>query len=136
MAKKMMLDVLTPERSVCCLEVDFVIARAKDGEIGILPNHAPLVVELDLAPFRYKVDGVERELCVNCGFMEVKDNRVAVITRCAELDTEIDLQRAVAARERAEKRLTIRTPDIDITRAELALRRALTRIRIAEHIRR
>lgn len=136
MANKMMLDVLTPERTVCCLEVDFVIARAKDGEIGILPHHAPLVVELDLANFRYKVDGVERELCVNCGFMEVKENRVAVITRCAELDTEINLQRALAAKERAEKRLSIRTPDIDVTRAELALRRALTRIRIAEHIRR
>lgn len=136
MSKIMTLDILTPERTVCCLEADFVVARAVDGEVGIMWNHAPLVVALDIAPIRYRKDGVEHEISVCGGFMEVKDNRISVITPSAETETEIDVRRAAAAKERAEKRLVAPTPDLDVQRAELALRRAMLRLKIAEHIRR
>jgi F-type H+-transporting ATPase subunit epsilon len=132
----MMLDILTPERTVCCLEVDFVIARAVDGEVGILYNHAPLVVELDIAPFRFWKDGIEHAVAVDGGFMEVKDNRISVLAPTAETAAEIDVGRALSAKERAEKRLAQPTPELDVYRAELALRRALVRLKIAEHIRR
>ena len=136
MSKNMMLDVLTPERSVCCIEVEMVIARAMDGEVGILPNHAPLVVALDIAPLRYRKDGVDHAVAVNGGFMEVKDNRISVLSPSAETEKEIDFLRAEAARERAERRLAAPTPEVDVTRAELALRRAMTRLKIAEYVRR
>ena len=135
MSTLMTLDILTPERSVCCVTVDFVIARALDGEVGILGNHAPLVVALDIAPLRYRKDGVEHAVAVSGGFMEVKDNQISVLAPTAETETEIDLARAEAARERAEKRLAAPSPDIDMRRAELALRRAIVRLRIAEHAR-
>ena len=136
MSKIMTLDILTPERTVCCLEADFVVARAVDGEVGIMWNHAPLVVALDIAPIRYRKDGAEHEIAVCGGFMEVKDNRISVITPSAETEQEIDVRRAAAAKERAEKRLVAPTPDIDVERAELALRRAMLRLKIAEHVRR
>ena len=136
MSKIMTLDILTPERTVCCVEADFVVARAVDGEVGIMWNHAPLVVALDIAPIRYRKDGAEHEIATNGGFMEVKDNRISVITPSAETELEIDIRRAEAAKERAEKRLVAPTPDIDVERAELALRRALVRLKIAEHVRR
>ena len=136
MSKNMMLDVLTPERSVCCMEVEMVIARAMDGEVGILANHAPLIAALDIAPLRYRKDGVEHAVAISGGFMEVKDNRISILTPVAETETEIDFRRAEEAKERAEKRLAAPTPEIDVRRAELALRRAMMRLKIAKYVRR
>ena len=135
MSKTMKLDILTPERTVCCVEVDMVVARAVDGEVGILYNHAPLVVALDIAPLRYKVGDEEHEVSVCNGFMEVRDNRISVLTPCAEMEEEIDVRRAAEAKARAEERLSHKA-DVDVRRAELALQRALVRLKIAEHTRR
>ncbi len=136
MSTTMTLDILTPERSVCCVEAEIVIARALDGELGILPNHAPLVVALDIAPLRYRKDGVEHFVAISNGFMEVKDNRVTILAPTAETEAEIDFTRAESAKERAERRIAEHAPDIDVRRAELALRRALMRLKIAELVRR
>ncbi len=136
MSTTMTLDILTPERSVCCVETEIVIARALDGELGILPNHAPLVVALDIAPLRYRKDGVEHFVAVASGFMEVKDNRVSILTPSAEIESEIDFIRAESAKERAELRLAEHAPETDVRRAELALRRALMRLKIADYVRR
>ncbi len=136
MSTTMTLDILTPERSVCCVEAEIVIARALDGELGILPNHAPLVVALDIAPLRYRKDGVEHFVAISNGFMEVKDNRVTILAPTAETEAEIDFSRAESAKERAERRIAEHAPDIDVRRAELALRRALMRLKIAELVRR
>jgi F-type H+-transporting ATPase subunit epsilon len=132
----MTLDILTPERSVCCVEADIVIARALNGELGILPNHAPLIAALDIAPLRYKKDGVEHYVAVASGFMEVKDNRIAILAPAAETEAEVDMARAESAKERAERRIAEHAPDTDVRRAELALRRALMRLKIAETVRR
>ena len=136
MSATMTLDILTPERSVCCVETEIVIARALDGELGILPNHAPLVVALDIAPLRYRKDGVEHFVAVASGFMEVKDNRVSILTPSAETESEIDFVRAESAKERAERRLAEHAPETDVRRAERALRRALMRLKIADYVRR
>lgn len=135
MSKTMRLDILTPERTVCCVEVDMVIARAVDGEVGILYNHAPLVVALDIAPLRYKIGDEEHFVAVCNGFMEVRDNRISVMAPCAENEEEIDVRRAAEAKARAEERLAHKA-DIDVSRAEIALQRALMRLKIAEHTRR
>jgi F-type H+-transporting ATPase subunit epsilon len=132
MSKIMILDVLTPERTVCRVEAEFVLARAVDGEVGILWNHAPLVVALDIAPLRYRKDETEHSVAVHGGFMEVKDNQISVLTPSAETEAEIDIRRAEAAKERAEKRLAAPTPDTDVRRAEMALERAMMRLHIAE----
>lgn len=113
-----------------------VIARAIDGEIGILPGHAPLVTALDIAPLRVKQADGEIDLSICNGFMEVTDDQVTIIAPCAETPSEIDVRRAMAAKERAEERLRHITDDIDVHRAEHALRRALNRLKVAEHIRR
>lgn len=136
MSTTMTLDILTPERSVCCVEAEIVIARALDGELGILPNHAPLVVALDIAPLRYRKDGVEHFVAVASGFMEVKDNRVSILAPTAETEAEIDFVRAESAKERAERRIAEHAPETDVRRAELALQRALMRLKIAELVRR
>ena len=136
MSATMTLDILTSERSVCCVETEIVIARALDGELGILPNHAPLVVALDIAPLRYRKDGVEHFVAVASGFMEVKDNRVSILTPSAETESEIDFVRAESAKERAERRLAEHAPETDVRRAELALRRARMRLKIADYVRR
>ena len=136
MSNTMTLDILTAERTVCCVEVDMVIARAVDGEVGILRNHAPLVVSLDIAPLRYRQSETETAVAVSGGFMEVRDNHITVVAPVAETAEEIDIRRAESARERAEARIAHPTPEIDVQRAELALRRALVRLNIAEHTRR
>ena len=118
------------------METEIVIARALDGELGILPNHAPLVVALDIAPLRYRKDGVEHFVAVASGFMEVKDNRVSILTPSAETESEIDFVRAESAKERAERRLAEHAPETDVRRAELALRRARMRLKIADYVRR
>ena len=136
MSKTMTLDILTPEREVCSVGVDMVIARAIDGEVGILRNHAPLVVALDIAPLRYRQDEDEFAVAVAGGFMEVRDNHITVLAPSAETAAEIDIRRAEAAKERAGARIREPLPEIDVRRAELALLRALVRLKIAEHTRR
>ncbi|HWR29420.1 MAG TPA: F0F1 ATP synthase subunit epsilon [Negativicutes bacterium] len=136
MSKTMTLDILTPERSVCSVEADIVVARALDGEIGILSNHAPLIAALDIAPLRYRKDGEEHAIAINGGFLEVKDNQISILTPTAETEKEIDFRRAEAAKVRAEQRLAAPSPEIDVRRAELALRRAMMRLKLAEYVRR
>lgn len=132
MANKIRLDIVTPERIVYSEDVNMVIARATDGDVGILPGHAPLVAGLDVWPLRVLNDEGERQISVCGGFIEVKPEKVTILAACAELPEEIDVKRAAAAKDRAEGRLKDVQPDIDIQRAEASLRRALVRLRVAE----
>ncbi|HMM20887.1 MAG TPA: F0F1 ATP synthase subunit epsilon [Selenomonadales bacterium] len=133
MANKIRLDVVTPERMVYSDDVNMVIARATDGDIGILPGHAPLVAGLQVWPLRVLKDEGEMQIAICGGFIEVHPEKVTVLAACAELSEEINVERAEAAKERAESRLKEPTADIDVERAEAALRRAVMRLRIAEH---
>ena len=131
MAKTVRLDIVTPDKIVLSEDVAMVIARATDGDIGILPGHAPLIAGLAIAPLRIIKDESEMQVSVGGGFIEVQADKITVLAGSAELPENIDVNRAQAALERAEQRLKSGT-DIDMTRAELALRRAMTRLKVAE----
>lgn len=130
MANKMRLDIVTPDRMVYSEDVTMVIARATDGDLGILPGHAPLIAGLTIWPLRIKTEEGEQQLSVGGGFIEVRPDKVTILATSAELPEEIDIKRAEAAKDRAESRLK-GGQDIDVERAEMALRRAMTRLRVA-----
>jgi len=126
------LDIVTPERKVFSDDVEMVVTRAAEGEIGILPRHAPFVSPLGITAVRIKKDGEEMRAAVSGGFMEVRPDTVTILAEAAEMSDEIDVERALAAKKRAEERLAqAHRDDIDFKRAELALRRALNRLEVA-----
>ncbi|MGI6421472.1 MAG: F0F1 ATP synthase subunit epsilon [Syntrophomonadaceae bacterium] len=127
-----MLEIVTPEKILFKDEVEFMVAPAVDGEIGVMRNHAPLVAALKIGVLRYKDSkGSEKRVAVSGGFMEIIDNTGRILAETAELGEHIDVLRAKAARERAERRLAQRDETINAIRAEQALKRAIARIRAA-----
>jgi F-type H+-transporting ATPase subunit epsilon len=127
-----MLEIVTPEKILFKDEVEFMVAPAVDGEIGVMRNHAPLVAALKIGVLRYKDSkGSEKIVAVSGGFMEIIDNTGRILAETAELGEHIDVLRAKAARERAERRLAQRDETINAIRAEQALKRAIARIRAA-----
>src|SRR5512142_2048306 len=130
-------EVIPPERKVYEDDVDMVIAPGSDGYLGILPHHAPLLTSLGPGEFRVKRGGVEEVLAVFGGFMDVRGDRVVILTDAAEHIEDIDVQRAQEARDRAQKELQAGPPSAaDEQRARAALQRALVRIRVSERRRR
>ena len=130
------LEIVTPERVVYTDEVDMVIAPASEGYVGILPHHAPLLTTLGPGVFRVKKSGVEEVLAVFGGFMDVRGDRVTVLTEDAEHAEEIDAQQAQEARDRAHQALQAPLSAADEARARASLQRALVRIRVSERRRR
>ncbi|MGE5396341.1 MAG: F0F1 ATP synthase subunit epsilon [Chitinophagales bacterium] len=127
------LEVVTPERIVLSEEVEFAVVPAAEGELGVLRNHAPLIAGLKVGVLRFiDKDGTRRCMAVAGGFMEVIDNEAKVLVETAEFGEEIDVLRAKAAKERAEARLIERQERLSHTRAEMALARALARLKAAE----
>jgi F-type H+-transporting ATPase subunit epsilon len=131
-AESLTLCVVTPERQLVEEAVDAIQLPARNGYLGILPGHAPLVTELGYGEMSYRTGKTTRYATVFGGFAEVLADRVIVLAEVAERAEEIDMERATAARERAEKRLTKHdTPDLDWNRATLALQRSLIRLQTA-----
>lgn len=130
-AESFELVIVTPERLLLresCAEVQLPGAN---GYLGILPGHAPLMTELGIGKLTYRAGKGERALVVIRGLAEVLPDRVTLLAEVAERPEEIDVERARAARERAEKRLASRDPEIDWDRATTALMRSLIRIQVA-----
>jgi F-type H+-transporting ATPase subunit epsilon len=124
------LEIVTPERKVYEKEVDMVVVKGIAGELGILPNHIPLVTPLRIAPVKVKYNGNQEELiAVHGGFMEVRKDKIVILAELAELPGEIDLERAQRAKERAEGRLKSKDEG-DLLRAEIALQKAINRINV------
>jgi F-type H+-transporting ATPase subunit epsilon len=126
----MALDValVSPERILFSGQADMVVCRTTDGEIAFLTGHAPLVGALGIGTVRIKqVDGEEVRAAVHGGFVEVRDNRVSILSDVAELPDQIDLERARRARQAAERRVQAG----DDAGAEAALRRAHVRLELA-----
>jgi F-type H+-transporting ATPase subunit epsilon len=126
----MQVELVSPERVLYTGEAQMVLARTEDGEIGFLPNHAPFVATL--VPGRVRIvkeDGSEELAAVHSGFVEVRDNRVIILSDVAELAGQIDVERARRAKQAAEEKLRGGEEDPD---AEAALARAETRIEVAE----
>lgn len=131
------LEVITPERKVYEDDVDMVVAPASEGYVGILPHHVPLFTTLGPGEFKVKKGGVEEILAVFGGFMDVRGDRVVVLTDAAEPADEIDATRAQQARERAQQVLAAGPASAaDEQRARAELQRALVRLRVSEGRRR
>jgi F-type H+-transporting ATPase subunit epsilon len=131
------LDIVTPERLAYSDDVDEVIAPGSQGELGILPHHAPLLTTLGLGELRVRKGGAEEVFAIVGGFLQVRPDRVVVMAETADMASEIDLERAEEARREAERALEagfVETSDLAAARA--ALQRALLHIRVAERRRR
>jgi len=125
------VDVITPEKLALSDEVDFVAAPASDGEIGILPHHAPLLTKLGVGELRLRKGNEVRRLALAGGFLEVQQgSRVAIFAETAELAEEIDAERAAHELEQAKTKLK-QGREIDLAAAEASLSRALVRLKLA-----
>ena len=132
------LEVVTPTGPVVSEEVDIVTAPGVGGEFGVLANHAPFLSTIKTGTLTYKKDKVTKYLMVSGGFSEVSNNKITFLVECAEFGQDIDVERALRAKERAEKRLAQAqqsTEKINRVRAEAALQRAMARLRAAELVR-
>ena len=126
------LEIVTAERVVLSDDVDQVNVPTKDGRVGILPRHAPLLTILDVGELTIIKDGATTPFAVSGGFMEVLPNRVTILADTAERAEEIDEARAEEARRRAEEQIAQRQSNQDIAIAEAELRRALIRLKVAQ----
>jgi F-type H+-transporting ATPase subunit epsilon len=131
------LDIVTAEREVLREEgLDAVLAPGAEGQLGILPRHAPLMTMLEPGELRARRGADELVIAISGGFMEVRNDVVTVLADTAEQAEEIDLERAQAARARAEQLLRERPPDVDLAVLQASLRKSLVRLRVAERRRR
>jgi F-type H+-transporting ATPase subunit epsilon len=129
MAGTILLEVATPERLMLKETVVEVVVPGANGELGILPEHAPLLSELGPGLLRYTVQGQpQRCLCVSGGWVEVVKDSVHVLANTAERGDEVDLKRAQDSLQRANQRLLNPTGDVDIARALNSLKRAQARV--------
>ena len=126
------LDVVTAEGIVYSDDVDVVVAPAVEGQLGILPHHAPLMTTLEPGELRARKGGEEVCLAIAGGFLEVRPDRVIVLADAAERSEEIDIARAEEAKRRAQERLRHPTPGVDLAQTEAALRRSLARLQVVE----
>ena len=128
---KLRLDIVTAERVVYSDEVDLVVAPGIEGELGILPHHAPLMTMLEPGELRISKGDEETYLAVSGGFLEVRPDRVIILADAAERAEEIDTSRAEAARRRAEEQLKQQLSQADMASTEAALRRSLARLKVS-----
>jgi len=130
------LEIVTAEGTVFADDVNEVVAWGIEGQLGILPHHAPLMTMLQPGDLLIRKDNEEHYLAISGGFLEVRPDKVIILADACERAEEIDIERAEAARRRADEILKTRPPDVDTAAAEAALRRSLARIRTAEKRRR
>lgn len=130
------LEIVTAEGTVFADDVNEVVAWGIEGQLGILPHHAPLMTMLQPGDLLIRKDNEEHYLAISGGFLEVRPDKVIILADACERAEEIDIERAEAARRRADEILKTRPPDVDTAAAEAALRRSLARIRAAEKRRR
>lgn len=125
---RLYLKVVTPDKLFFEGEIDMLVARTIEGDVGILLNHSPLVTILDIGRLVIK-DGDERKIAACAGgYIDVRNNNITVVSDACEWEDEIDINRAERAKERASKRLEDK--DTDTFKAELALKKAINRINV------
>ena len=127
----MHLEITTAEKQVYADEVEALVAPGIDGELGILPHHAPLMTGLQPGEIMIRKDGQDSYLMVSGGFMEVMANQVTILADAAERSEEIDEERAQEAMRRAQERLASRESDQDLEMAVASIRRAEVRLKVA-----
>jgi F-type H+-transporting ATPase subunit epsilon len=131
MAETFQLEIVTPEKMVVKDTAEEMQIPGKNGYLGILPGHAPLISELAVGEISYRSGSETHYLCVAWGFAEVLPDKVTILAETAERGEEVDCERAQKAKERAEKRLTSADPEVDVERAQNALARANSRLEAA-----
>jgi F-type H+-transporting ATPase subunit epsilon len=131
---KLRLEIATPDHLVLTEGVDEVILPSVEGYMGVRPGHAPLLAALDVGEISYRIGSEEKYLACSGGFVEVLADSVSILAETAETAEEIDLDRARSARERAEGHLKGNPAEHDFDRAEVALKRAISRISARAHI--
>ena len=127
------LEIVTPEKKVLDTAAEEVQIPGKNGYLGILPGHAPLITELAVGEIKFHAGGKEQRLAVAWGFAEVLPDKVTVLAESAERPSEIDVDRARKAKERAEQRLISGDTNVDVERALNAIHKAETRLEVAEN---
>ena len=131
MADTFQLEIVTPEKKVVETAAEEIQIPGKNGYLGILPGPAPLITELSVGEINYRENGREQKRAVAWGFAEVLPHKVTILAESAEHPSEIDVERARQAKQRAEQRLTSGDTSVDVERTLDALHRAETRIEIA-----
>jgi F-type H+-transporting ATPase subunit epsilon len=127
------LEIVTPERLAYAEEVDSVVLPGTEGELGVLPHHAPLVSTLGIGELRIRKGGAEESFAIVGGFLQVLPDKVVVMAETADMASEIDLDKAQQARAEAERALESGFHEAaDLSAARAALQQALLRIRVAE----
>src|ERR1700758_4048666 len=128
MADTFELEIVTPDKLVVKDTAEEMQIPGKNGYLGILPGHAPLIAELAVGQISYRNGSETHYLCVAWGFAEVLTDKVTILAETAERGEDVDCDRAQKAKERAEKRLTSADPEVDVPRAQNALARANARL--------
>jgi len=131
MADTFQLEIVTPEKKVVDTPAEEMQIPGKNGYLGILPGHAPLITELAVGEITYRENATEQRLAVAWGFAEVLPNKVTILAETAERPSEIDVERARKSKQRAQERLTSGDINVDVDRALNALQKAETRLEVA-----
>ena len=130
------LEIITAERQVFADDVNVVVVPGIEGELGILPHHAPLMTMLKPGELLIRKDSEETYMSVSGGFLEIRPDKIIILADACERADEIDIERAEEAKRRAEERLKTHPPDVDMAQVQAALLRSLARLKVAERRRR
>ena len=134
MGQQIRLEVVTPSGAKVNEDVDIVNAPGYGGDFGVLANHAPFLSTIKIGTLTYENGNKRESLMISGGFCEVSDNKITFLVESAEVGSEIDVERAMRAKDRAEKRLAQaaqQAEDFNRRRAEIALQRAIARLKVA-----
>jgi F-type H+-transporting ATPase subunit epsilon len=132
MSDTFQLEIVTPEKKVVDTAASEVQIPGKNGYLGILPGHAPLITELAVGEITFRTGAEEQRLALAWGFAEVLPDKVTILAETAERPSEIDVERARKAKAHAEELLSSGDPSVDVERSLNALRKAETRLEVAE----
>ena len=137
MANTIHIDVVSAEASIFSGEAEFVVAPASAGEVGIYPNHAPLITTIKPGALRVKIPGEEEEqvIFISGGILEVQPSVITVLADTAIRGHDLDEAKAIAAKEAAEEAMKNRTSDMDYTKAQAELAEAVAQIQAIQRLR-
>lgn len=130
------LEIITAERQVLADDVNVVVAPGIEGELGILPHHAPLMTMLRPGELLIRKGSEETYMSVSGGFLEIRPDKIIILADACERAEEIDIERAEEAKRRAEEVLKTSPPELDVAQTQAALLRSLIRLKVAERRRR
>ena len=137
MESTLYLEIVTPDKVVLSLPVDYVGVPGAEGEFGVLPNHIPMLSALAVGHLYFRTEGNTHHVFIAGGFAEISENKISILAESAERSEDIDVSRAEESKQRAEARIHAKSADtlnekIDEARARSSLNRAIQRIQISK----